>query len=94
MLLSKGELHRLVDFLPADEIAGEVGVKLDMLGDLFAAARPEGEDMSSFEHRGGLVPAVRLLTPRSIGIGVGSGVLVAVGASRGSVGRPVRACSA
>lgn len=34
--------------------------------------------MSLFEHRGGLVPAVRLLTPRSIGIGVGSGVLVAV----------------
>ena len=34
--------------------------------------------MSVFEHRGGLVPAARLLTPRSIGIGVGSGVLVAV----------------
>ena len=34
--------------------------------------------MSLFEHQGGLVPAVRLLTPRSIGIGVGSGVLVAV----------------
>ena len=34
--------------------------------------------MSLFAHRGGLVPAVRLLTPRSIGIGVGSGVLVAV----------------
>ena len=34
--------------------------------------------MSLFEHRGGLAPAVRLLTPRSIGIGVGSGVLVAV----------------
>ena len=43
MLLRKGELYRLVDFLPADEIAGEVGVKLDMLGDLFAAARPEEE---------------------------------------------------
>ena len=34
--------------------------------------------MSLFEHQGGLVPTVRLLTPRSIGIGVGSGVLVAV----------------
>ena len=43
MLLRKGELYRLVDFLPADEIAGEVGVKLDMLGDLFAAARREEE---------------------------------------------------
>ena len=35
--------------------------------------------MSLLDHRGGLVPAVRLLTPRSIGIGVCSGVLVAVG---------------
>ena len=43
MLLRKAELYRLVDFLPADEIAEEVGVKLDMLGDLFAAARPEEE---------------------------------------------------
>ena len=34
--------------------------------------------MNLLEHQGGLVPAVRLLTPRSIGIGVGSGVLVAV----------------
>lgn len=34
--------------------------------------------MSLLEHEGGVVPAVRLLTPRSIGIGVGSGVLVAV----------------
>ena len=34
--------------------------------------------MSLLEHEGGSVPAVRLLTPRSIGIGVGSGVLVAV----------------
>ena len=29
--------------LPADEIAGEVGVKLDVLGDLFPASRPEDE---------------------------------------------------
>ena len=43
MLLRKGELHRLVDFLPADEIAEEVSVKLDLLRDLFAAARPEEE---------------------------------------------------
>ena len=35
--------------------------------------------MSLLEHQGGSVPAVRLLTPRSIGIGVGSGFLVAVG---------------
>lgn len=34
--------------------------------------------MSFLDHQGGLVPAVRLLTPRAIGIGVGSGVLVAV----------------
>jgi len=34
--------------------------------------------MSLLWHQGGLVPTVRLLTPRSIGIGVGSGVLVAV----------------
>ncbi len=34
--------------------------------------------MSLFEDQGGAVPTVRLLTPRSIGIGVGSGVLVAV----------------
>lgn len=34
--------------------------------------------MSLFGHQGGLVPTVRLLAPRSIGIGVGSGVLVAV----------------
>ena len=34
--------------------------------------------MSLLEHQGGLVPAGRLLTPRSIAIGVGSGVLVAV----------------
>lgn len=35
--------------------------------------------MSFLDHQGGPVPAVRLLTPRSICIGVGSGVLVAVG---------------
>ncbi len=34
--------------------------------------------MSLLDHQGGLVPTVRLLTPRAIGIGVGSGVLVAV----------------
>ena len=41
--------------------------------------------MSLLEHEGGVgcvVPAVRLLTPRSIGIGVGSGVLVAVASRR------------
>ncbi|MDE2906947.1 MAG: AAA family ATPase, partial [Acidobacteriota bacterium] len=43
ILLRKGELYRLVDFLPADEIAEEVRVKLDLLRDLFAAARPEEE---------------------------------------------------
>ena len=43
MLLRKGELYRLVDFLPAEQIAEEVGVKLDMLKDLFANARREEE---------------------------------------------------
>ena len=41
MLLRKGELHRLVDFLPEDEIPQEVTAKLDLLADLFTAARPE-----------------------------------------------------
>lgn len=43
MLLRKGELYRLVDFLAADEIDDELSVKLDLLRDLFAAARPEEE---------------------------------------------------
>ena len=43
MLLRKGELYRLVDLLPAEQIAEEVGVKLDMLKDLFANARREEE---------------------------------------------------
>ena len=43
MLLRRGELHRLVDFLPAEEIVEEVSVKLDLLDDLFTAARPEEE---------------------------------------------------
>ena len=38
--------------------------------------------MSLLEHEGGVVPAMRLLTPRSICIGVGSGVLVAVASPR------------
>lgn len=38
--------------------------------------------MSFLDHQGGPVPAVRLLTPRSIGIGIGSGVLVAVASPR------------
>ena len=43
MLLRKGELHRLVDFLPADEIAEEVTAKLDLLVELFTNARAEEE---------------------------------------------------
>ena len=43
MLLRKGELHRLVDYLPAEEIAEEVGVKLDLVSGLFTNARPEEE---------------------------------------------------
>ena len=43
MLLRKGELHRLVDYLPAEEIAEEVSVKLDLVSGLFTNARSEEE---------------------------------------------------
>lgn len=43
MLLRKGELYRFVDCRPAEEIADEVSVKLDLLRDLFTNARPEDE---------------------------------------------------
>ncbi|MCY4121499.1 MAG: hypothetical protein OXG72_11330 [Acidobacteria bacterium] len=43
MLLRKGELYRLVDCLPADEVADEVSVKLDLLRAVFTKARPEDE---------------------------------------------------
>lgn len=39
MLLTKGELHRLVPLAPIDGLASEVKQKLDMLADLFAVAR-------------------------------------------------------
>lgn len=41
MLLRKGDLYRLVDFLPVDRIPGEVTEKLDLLADLFANARSQ-----------------------------------------------------
>ena len=41
MLLRKGELYRLVDFMPDDRMPDEVTVKLDMIEDLFANARSE-----------------------------------------------------
>ncbi len=43
MLLRKGELYRLVDFLPDGEIPEEVTAKLDLLAELFTGARPEEE---------------------------------------------------
>ena len=42
-LLRKGELYRLVDFLPDGEIPEEVTAKLDLLAELFTGARPEEE---------------------------------------------------
>ena len=39
MLLRKGELHRLVEFLPIERIPEEVAGKLDLVADLFAGAR-------------------------------------------------------
>ncbi|MDE0447907.1 MAG: AAA family ATPase [Spirochaetaceae bacterium] len=39
MLLRKGELHRLVEFLPVERIPEEVAGKLDLVADLFAGAR-------------------------------------------------------
>ena len=41
MLLRKGDLYRLVDYLPVDRIPGEVSEKLDLLAALFAGARSE-----------------------------------------------------
>ena len=41
MLLRKGELYRLVDYLPVDRIPDEVCEKLDLLAGLFAGARAE-----------------------------------------------------
>ena len=43
MLLRKGELHRLVEFTDPLSIPEEVSEKLDLMTDLFAAARP-GEE--------------------------------------------------
>ena len=39
MLLRKGELYRLVEFLPVDRVPAEVSEKLDLLAELFANAR-------------------------------------------------------
>ena len=38
MLLRKGELYRLVEFLPLDRVPDEVSEKLDLLAELFANA--------------------------------------------------------
>ena len=43
MLLRKGELHRLVDFADPAAIPEEGSAKLDLLADIFVAARP-GEE--------------------------------------------------
>ena len=43
MLLRKGELYRLVDFMSDDEVPEEVATKLDLLEDLFTNAQPEEE---------------------------------------------------
>lgn len=43
MLLRKGELHRLMEFVDPLTIPEEVGQKLDALAELFAKANP-GED--------------------------------------------------
>ncbi|MHB8767274.1 MAG: AAA family ATPase [Deferrisomatales bacterium] len=43
MLLKKGELHRLVPYVPAAAIPAEVTQKLDLLAELFAVARPPEE---------------------------------------------------
>ena len=39
MLLRKGELHRLVEYLPVERIPEEVAGKLDLVADLFVGAR-------------------------------------------------------
>ena len=41
MLLRKGELYRLVDYLPVDRVPDEVTEKLDLISELFAGARSE-----------------------------------------------------
>ena len=41
MVLRKGELSRLVEFLPVERIPNEVSNKLDLLAELFAGARSE-----------------------------------------------------
>ncbi len=43
MLLTKGELHRLVSFAPLSSIAQEVTQKLDILSELFKMASTKGE---------------------------------------------------
>ena len=43
MLLRKGELHRLVEFVDSATIPEEVTEKLDLLAELFAASNP-GEE--------------------------------------------------
>ncbi len=43
MLLRKGELHRLIDFVEPAAIPEEVSRKLDLLAALFDSARP-GEE--------------------------------------------------
>lgn len=44
MLLTKGELHRLVASVPLTSIPEEVNVKLDALEALFQMSRPAEED--------------------------------------------------
>ena len=44
MLLRKGELHRLVEFVDPVTIPDEVTEKLDLLAELFAAANPGEEE--------------------------------------------------
>ncbi|WP_024303214.1 ATP-dependent endonuclease [Pseudogulbenkiania sp. MAI-1] len=43
MLLTKGELHRLVQFAPAEGLSPEITQKLDLLAELFAMARMREE---------------------------------------------------
>ncbi|MGR6776018.1 hypothetical protein ACU6VJ_07995 [Sphaerotilus sulfidivorans] len=47
MLLTKGELHRLVALAPVEDLPTEVVEKLDLLAGLFAqAVPPETEEAS------------------------------------------------
>ena len=41
MLLRKGDLHRLIELTPPESIPAEVSEKLDVLAELFAAAKPK-----------------------------------------------------